>query len=303
MKRVFTFGCSYTSYAWLTWAKFLELEFDHVENWGLAGLGNRAIAERVAEANIKNKFTKDDLIIVQWSSHLRNDWYHLHSMPQRTAGWKTYGSIFNYHNQELYDQKWIDTFFFEPGSAMHTLNHISLTQGLLNSIGATWYMTSIGDIRNMGEDIRSGVGYGEQTGIFAGDILKEKLLWQQVPSLQVYEKSIWEDHSTHWLMPLELFCQTCPELTFEFIDSTDNRTFLDIHPSAGQHLLWVEQELKDILHLSDDLFNFASRMVSRINEMQIQSNNDKKGFEMQLAKQQYSYNDKSIRWPGRPLGF
>ena len=62
-KRFFAFGCSYTSYGWPTWANLLSLNFDEYHNWALAGLGNRAIAERVAEANARYKFDKDDLVV------------------------------------------------------------------------------------------------------------------------------------------------------------------------------------------------------------------------------------------------
>ena len=41
----------------------------YYENWGFPGLGNRAIAERVAECHIKNNITKDDTVLVQWSTH------------------------------------------------------------------------------------------------------------------------------------------------------------------------------------------------------------------------------------------
>jgi len=304
MSRLFTFGCSYTSYSWPTWSNLLELEFDHVENWAMSGLGNRAIAERIAECHVKNQFTKDDTIIVQWSSHLRNDWYSTVSMPERTSGWKTYGSIFNYHNQSLYDKKWIETFFYEPAFLMHTLNHIAMTQGLLNSVGATWYMTSIGDIRNMGEDLRAGDGYGETTGIFTGDSSQEKLAWIKLPSLKVYEKSIWDDHKDHWLMPMELFCQTCPDLTFEFIDNATNTPFLDIHPSTAQHALWIEQELQDKLSLSSDTMRIANQLAAVLHRSQPQFKRDKRAFELSLAKKAFfPENANKIKWPGRPVGY
>ena len=71
MGRLFTFGCSYTSWNWPTWADILALDYEHSENWGHAGLGNRAIAERVAECHLKNKFTKIDKVIVPVSyTHL-----------------------------------------------------------------------------------------------------------------------------------------------------------------------------------------------------------------------------------------
>ena len=39
----------FTNYAWSTWADILGCDFDTYENWAYPGLGNRAIAERVAE--------------------------------------------------------------------------------------------------------------------------------------------------------------------------------------------------------------------------------------------------------------
>ena len=56
--RLFTFGCSFTMYAWPTYADFLGYSFDEYENWAFPGLGNRAIAERIAECHVKNKFTE-----------------------------------------------------------------------------------------------------------------------------------------------------------------------------------------------------------------------------------------------------
>ena len=111
-RRLFTFGCSYTSYAWPSWANFLSLEFDFFENWGLAGIGNRAIAERVAECNARHHFTKDDTIIVQWTSHIRNDYYLNTESEGSPRGWKTRGSIFNYINGKVYDRRWVNTFFW-----------------------------------------------------------------------------------------------------------------------------------------------------------------------------------------------
>ena len=304
MKRIFAFGCSYTSYSWPTWANFLELEFDEMYNYALTGLGNRAIAERVTEAHARHQFTKDDLIIVQWSSHLRNDWWHQESTPSRVKGWKTYGSIFNYHNVKLYDKKWIDTFFYEPAYFMHTLNNISAIQGFLNGIGCQWYMTSMGDVREMGKDMRDKDGYGEKTDLVTkhkrGD---DYSAWEMLPDLKIYEKTIWEDHADHWLMPMELFCQTCPELTFDFIDYNGTH-FIDLHPSSAQHVEWIKYELKDKLNLSDDTITRAEGLVSNINEVHKKFKFDKTAFEFALGRKQgFTESVSKMTWPGIPLGF
>jgi hypothetical protein len=47
MKRLFALGCSFTSYAWPSYADFAGLYFDEYENWAFPGLGNRALLERL----------------------------------------------------------------------------------------------------------------------------------------------------------------------------------------------------------------------------------------------------------------
>lgn len=305
MKRLFAFGCSYTSYSWPTWANFLELEFDELYNYGLSGIGNQAIAERISEANARHTFTKDDTVIVQWSSHLRNDWWHQESMSGRTRGWKTYGSIFNYHNEKLYDKKWIDTFFYEPAYFMHTLNHISLTQGFLQAVGCNWYMTSMGDIREMGSDMRDKNGYGEKTALVnkhrKGD---SKTGWEIMPDLVIYDKAIWQNYSEHWLMPLELYCQTCTDLTYGFVDS-DATKFVDLHPSPAQHIGWVAQELKDKLQLSNKMIDDANQLVVDINKVHKKFLYEKAAFEFALGRKQGFAPEvlEKMTWPGIPLGF
>jgi hypothetical protein len=74
--RFFAFGCSFTKYHWPTWADLIGIEYNNAYyNYGQRGAGNMFIFNAVIEANQKHNFTKDDLIIVQWSSLSRNDYY------------------------------------------------------------------------------------------------------------------------------------------------------------------------------------------------------------------------------------
>lgn len=298
MKRLFTFGCSYTHYSWATYADFLGVDFDHYENWGLSGIGNRAIAERVAECNVKNKLEKTDTVIIQWSSHIRNDFYHMTSLKHRLNGWKTYGSIFNYHNAELYDREWIETFFFEPAYLMHTLNNIQLVQGLLDAVGCNWYMTSIGDFKYLGSDMRDKDKYGEKTNFAKKLAESKKTAWDAIPDLKIYQK-LWDDRQDKWLMPLELFCQTCPDSTYEFLD-LDGSTFIDLHPSPQQHLNWIQQELKEKLNLSDLFFEKNQKIVDQFNKKQQKFKNNKIAFEYDIS---HSKDFELHAWPNKPVGF
>ena len=305
MKRLFAFGCSYTSYSWPTWANLLSFDYDEFYNWGLSGLGNRAIAERVAEANVRYQFNQDDTIIVQWSSHIRNDWWHQTSLPERHPGWKTAGSIFNYINADLYDEKWIKTFFFEPAYLMHTLNHISLTQQFLESIGCTWFMTSIGDIRNMGTDLREGVGYGEKPNLNAHIRDDISHAWENIPELMIYEKQIWKKYSNKWLTPIEECASNHIDLTFKFLDTlAPGGEFYDIHPSTSQHWLWLKENLKDKLPISENTMNLGKEVAYWIDDLHSRMYHEKRAFELAIAKRASMPSSiQPLVFPGRYEGF
>lgn len=303
-KRLFAFGCSFTSYAWPTWADLLGTEFDYFENWGLSGIGNRAIAERIAECHARHNFNKNDLVIVQWSSHLRNDWWHQYSLPERRAHWKTAGSIFNYINEPLYDRKWIETFFYEPAYVMHTFNHVALAQGLLESTGCNWYMTGMGDLRNLGADLNDGGHAGEDLLIRPEDRNVEKLVWKKIPELNIYEKLIWGRHQDRWLAPLTSVSNKYPELIFNFI-ATDNSgsTFKDTHPTTEHYALWIKQELQDKLELSNDAIEKFFSISDAIKSLHQKFNFNKRTFELMSAKCAGFPENTGLQWPPILQGF
>lgn len=242
MKRLFTFGCSFTNYAWPTWADLFGLEFDHAENWGVAGIGNIGIVQRIAECHSKNNFTKDDLIIVQWSSHLRNDYHRFRSPPRGrdSLGWKTKGSVFNYINKEIYDKNWIVQFFDEKSFIMYSLNAIQLATGLLESTGANFLMTTIGNFEKLGSDMFEAGGYGEVK-------LKDANLWNDYPEF-IHYKSLFE--TDNWLEPIGLFSWQREDALYKWQGSGDPEPWTDPHPSTKLHMEWINEVVKEKLNLS-----------------------------------------------------
>jgi len=73
--RLYTFGCSMTSYFYPTWADILGQEFSYYENWGEPGAGNTFIFNSVVECLARNNITNNDTIIVMWSGISRIDYY------------------------------------------------------------------------------------------------------------------------------------------------------------------------------------------------------------------------------------
>lgn len=301
-KRLFVFGCSYTNYAWPTWANFLSIEYQNYQNWAMPGLGNRAIAERVAECCCRHEFNENDIVIVQWSSHLRNDWYNLIENGNGTGGWRTRGSIFNYINLEkVYDRKWIERFWFEPAYIMHSINNIRLVQGLLESTGCQYYMTGMGDIREIGSDIVTDVIHGENVSGSQQDRaeavkLGKHLLYFREPAFEIYEKQIWQDRADRWLEPLNPFSIRYSEFNWHFVDKTSQTHYQDYHPTPKQHVHWIEKNLKDRLNLSNTAIVEMHKLADLLQEMQPKFAEDKDLFGVLLAKKR-GFEDHSISFP------
>lgn len=307
MKRLFVFGCSYTAYSWPSWADLLSSHFDYFENWGLAGIGNRGICERIAECNIKNKFGPDDTIIVQWSTHLRNDFFHQEGeLKDRLPGWKTAGSIFNYLNSPIYGEKWYKTFFDEEAYFMHTLNNITSTQHLLENTGATWFMTSVGDVRELGTDLEYKVEYGESS-IFSS--LKTKLLgpsksfgYKISPSLEVYDKSIWKDHKENWLAPIYPYLTSKQyEDPFFIFPDGHGKQFEDQHFKTGQQAAWLTEVLLPKIDILPDTDRYTS-IAARVDEIFYNIPLEKR-FKTEFEKELFRERFNLPRWPNMIRGF
>lgn len=129
--------------------------------------------------------------------------------------------------------------------------------------------------------MRDKKGYGEKST--GAKIIKEEqiLAWDILPQLKPYKSAIWDKYISHWLTPFETFCQTCPELTYDFID-TNGTVFVDLHPSPRQYVLWLELELKDKLELSDQLFIEFHTAVDNINKLHTKFKSNKQAFEFSL---------------------
>ena len=98
-KRFFAFGCSFTKYAWPTWANIIARDTGlPLQNWGHTGAGNVYIHHKMVEAKIKESINNDDLVIVNWSSWHREDRIDVN------GDWKSGGNVFQ---NRFFDKKFI----------------------------------------------------------------------------------------------------------------------------------------------------------------------------------------------------
>lgn len=89
-KRFFAFGCSYTSYAWPTWADMIGVNFDVYKNYGRPGCSNLYILQQFLEANDKYKFNNEDVIIVMFTGFARFSYFY-------NGGLNTHGELRSYY--------------------------------------------------------------------------------------------------------------------------------------------------------------------------------------------------------------
>lgn len=103
MKRLFTFGCSYTEFYWPTWADCLSPYFDETYNYGKCGAGNSYIFNHFASVVASKKLTEKDTVIIQWSSIVREDRILPHHISYQTGGLV--------YNNKAYDKEFYTKYF------------------------------------------------------------------------------------------------------------------------------------------------------------------------------------------------
>jgi len=126
MKRLFTFGCSYTSWAWPTWADMLIYEYRsrglEGYNFGRCGAGNQYIFTKIIEADRKYKFTQDDVIIVEWTTMQREDRF-------ANNRWHTPGNIYT---QNIYTEDFVNRWADPVHYVIRDCTYISTIKKLYN---------------------------------------------------------------------------------------------------------------------------------------------------------------------------
>jgi hypothetical protein len=210
-KRLFTFGCSFTNYKWQTWADIIGTQFSEFQNWGKSGAGNFFISSSLYECHSIHKITKDDVVLIMFSSIDRFDFIN------QKSDFETNGSIYG-ENHSLYGD-----FVF---------NKWSEESGLYNS----WF--SIASAKQLLDSI--GCDYQ----------LMKAFNFDQVDGPREYEKSRNPNHRVDICLDLidemvkgenivEFHTQKNQHYYFEDLPNK-----VDGHPPISVHLEWVKQNMK-----------------------------------------------------------
>ena len=248
--RFFAFGDSFTNYYWPTWADILGREAREYYNYGNVGIGNNLIFHRFIETLIKHKFNKDDLIIIYWTTHWREDRY-----IDRWHCLKTEKTAFGIHDQ-AFEKKIAEPFFknfvSERGRLLSDFTQITAVKQILDSIGCRYEFLSMApfdgdkELTNFFSETMSKFKPDCLTSIYNGK-------WD-VEAVCTWKKWVWDDYHPSVIKHLEYLKLCFPELilskeTLEFVDEWQNIT----HGKMPYHTeTWPSVFKPDIF--GDDIF-------------------------------------------------
>lgn len=244
-KRIFTFGCSFTSWAYPTWADILIKEFaeNGLEgyNYGQGGAGNLYILTKLMEANSVYKFTEEDLVIIEWTSMAREDRFAANQ-------WHTPGSIYN---QTIYNdkfiEKWADPQFYTlRDSALITMANYSFP-----SLKAKFYTLAMRDFK----------------------LIDDSYLDETSPTnLQILERyKLSESLSFPPIMNALNLIERTPEAFSKRpvikLKKHDKEGIIEWHPLPGEHYQYLKEHMLPVIgielsHSTEEFVKFWSDKVN-----------------------------------------
>ena len=220
--RIFTFGCSFTEYVWPTWADII-LYKNIGYNLGVIGGGFDMILYRLLEADRKFKFTKNDNIIIIFTTPLR--WDILRGDTELT--WECKGQVTTSEYKE-YENK----FYTLDGLLYKSFYNIFLIVDFLNKRNLNFL---IGSINNVFENYDNHFEYSK---------LNTEILDLIDYVKNIAELKLLDFHS--FLYNSQSKFNKSWKVTKKWADG-----MLDYHPRPEEHLEWVNKVL--LKHLNIDV--------------------------------------------------
>lgn len=237
--RLFTFGCSFTSWHYPTWADILGQDFnDKYRNLGMCAAGNEFIFHRLIEAHAREKITKNDLVIVCWTNFAREDRY------LQNKGWATAGNIFT---QDLYDKEWVKKWFDLRGALIKTSGFIASATEVLERIGCKYLFISMMPMSQLDEYKKIFVGeeFNDVFNCYAQYYSKIK------PSIT---ETLWGRGEFSSKNPVK------------FYFTEGGNLIKDNHPSPNEHMMYLNKVvLKEInMELSQRAINWTLEWEDKV---------------------------------------
>jgi hypothetical protein len=248
--RFFAFGCSFTSYAWPTWADIIGKEFEIYENWGRVGAGNCFIFNSLVECDLRNTLTPQDTVVIMWTNVTRDDLY--------TDEWVLLGNRYNRSPNMLTQSI--------RGYYIRDLALIYAAKKLLDSIGCRYIFTSmvsllnpnqvsleqskdnIDDLVELYQPLLNHIRPSVHEAVFNNNWNSRKFRENTQPFRKKYEEVAGEDWPSFDDFMLKKFDNVRSDIIKEIIDEDRwhwqkflQATYrVDSHPTPSEHLEYID---------------------------------------------------------------
>jgi hypothetical protein len=252
--RLFTFGCSFTSYGWPTWADILGREANSFENWARPSAGNHHILVSLAECLNKNKVTSDDTIIILYSGISRIDFYQKNS-------WDS-----------ILDKNFLDhprePISCPDGFELINFSYFYLIDQLLSSLNLNYHTFKW---MKYNTNTKAGILYQDviKKIKYLGFPMKKKKIWKgpEFSDLELYDKVCdpnWPKYEEIYNYDRRAFDDTVNSIVdSRFLSCINNHKQLytyskviDVHPSPREHL----EAIEEYFYISDETKKWAIQM-------------------------------------------
>jgi hypothetical protein len=245
-KRIFCFGCSFTNHHHHldapTWSDILKLHFENTDtevyNFGRAGAGNYYIFNTIVETSLQYNFTKDDLILIQWSGVLREDRF-------KDGEWYCNGTVT--HGSPYSKEVIRDWFLDIEGMIKRDYSYIHAMQKMLKAGNIDYEMCSMNGVSRY-DPANIDVKNRECEAINSLIVLYKDTLDELHPSMF---KIIWGSETTH-----------PPKRQIKTRISKENPGGYDQHPLPTEYLLYLEKVFK--FKPSDELRTHVDKITKEL---------------------------------------
>lgn len=221
-KRLFTFGCSHTQYCWPTWADIL-LSVYGGQNWGKSGAGNKFIVSSLNECIVTNQLSKDDVVIIMWTSWAREDRY-------LNGQWLCGGNVYNHY---FYDKVFLQKYWDDTGAVLDTFNNMVSAFNILDNIGCEYLITSAYPLYQVKE-------WPELSTV--DDIVDINKFQKYLDFISKYQDKIVHENLFH--------DKRVDSYVFSSTSWSLNKDTTDPHASTEEHYNWLKQYVIPRLNLT-----------------------------------------------------
>jgi hypothetical protein len=251
-KRFFAFGCSFTNYIWPTWADLIGHNVPHYENWGKGGGGNQFIFNSIIECNRRNKFNKDDLVIIMWTSCSREDRYV-------DNNWLVAATE---NREKIYGKDWAKKFADQgKGLMIRDFATIDATQQLLDIFNCDWVNLNGLPL------IRFNIDQAEKDiklGIVTLENLEQR--WANQQSMLSQNIDYWDLYLADREV-VELYKNIFPNIKEPLLDrilrNKKRPNFGDKHPTPSESFNYINDVLPNNLQVAE-FINYWELQVNNI---------------------------------------